>query len=169
MQRWIDSLLNAITGGNLLERTTALLLGGWALAPLVRFTEQFLWSDWEFAGFLAVLVTLDTLAGGIRAYRCRSLSARGFSRLFLKLMAYVITLVTLHVLAHHTIDGQPNTVLGKVVPFFDALAYAAIHENLAALGFPLLPRRLLRHFAQFVEEGRLPPEPPSSSSSNPSS
>lgn len=153
-------------GGNL--PMLLLFALGWALAPLVQCADRYLWSDWEFAAALGVLIGADTLTGLLRAWNARSLSSRQFHRLFIKVLAYAAMLVTLHTISHHTVQGQPNSLLAGIVPYFDATVYAAIvvrealsiHENLAALGYPLLPARVLRHFKAVEKEQQEPPAPP---------
>jgi phage-related holin len=127
---------------------------------VVQWAERYLWSDWEFAAALAVLIAADTATGLARAWHTRTLASRRFQGVFVKVLAYAATLVTLHTISHHTVQGQPNSLLAGIVPYFDATAYAAIvlretlsiHENLAALGYPLLPTRVLRHFRHPAHE-----------------
>jgi hypothetical protein len=137
---------------SLLKQWPLLLGMGWVLAPVIRFVERFLWSDWEFAGFLGVLVALDTIAALINAWRHADVSVRLIDDLLLKLFAYSATLITTHTLSHYTVHGEPNSLLGELVPYFDAVVYAAIlsrealslHEELRQMGYPLLPPFLLR-------------------------
>jgi hypothetical protein len=149
------------SGSNLLKQMLLLLGAGWLLAPVVRFAERFLWSDWEFAGFLGVMVAVDTAAGLLVAWRQSRISRELLDDLFIKLFAYGATLITIHTLSHHTVEGQPNSILGTIVPYFDAVVYAAIlvrealslNEHLLKLGHPLLPPFLLRRLRRFYETG----------------
>ena len=144
-----------------LKTVLAYVFIGWVLAPVVQFVERFLWSDWEFAAFLAVLITLDTITGLVVAWQTRSVSSRKLERFLVKVAAYAVLLITMHVISHHTIAGKPNTILAAIVPYFDALVYAAIlfrealsiNENLAALGHPLLPPFIIRRLERFQENG----------------
>lgn len=144
-----------------LRPTGWLLVGGWVIAPIIQFVERFFWSDWEFAAMLGIMVFLDTLTGVLCAWLARSISSRRFYRTFLKITAYGVTLTVVHTLSHHTVHGQPNTVFGAIVPFFDSVVYAAIlfrealsiHENLTQLGYPLLPPFITRRLQRFQQEG----------------
>ena len=174
MQRFFDFLSGYWE--QLPEFKTILLyiLAGWVLAPIVQFVERFLWSDWEFAAFLGILIMLDTLTGFIMAWQRRNISSQRFQRLFMKLGAYSVLLITLHVLSHHTIAGKPNSVMAMIVPYFDALVYAAIlfrealsiNENLTRLGYPILPPFITAHLERFQEHGLDTSTDPASSSNS---
>lgn len=147
-----------------------LLLGaGWVLAPVLSFVDRFLWSDWEFVVFLAVLVILDTLTGLVRAWQQRAISSARFQRVVVKVFAYAVVLVALHALSRHTVHGAANPVLKYLAPYLDATVYTAvllrevlsIHENLAAVGFRVLPRFLTRRMRDFNESGEYQPGPSS--------
>ncbi|MFW5659246.1 MAG: phage holin family protein [Bacteroidota bacterium] len=165
MHRFFDTLYTTIVQfwEQLPELKTVLVYVfiGWMLAPVVQFVERFLWSDWEFAAFLGILIILDTLTGLIAAWQTRSVSSRKLERVLIKVTAYAVLLITMHVLSHHTIAGKPNTILAAIVPYFDALIYAAIlfrealsiNENLAALGHPILPPFIIRRLERFQENG----------------
>jgi hypothetical protein len=137
-----------------------LVAGGWVLAPVVQFVEHFLWSDWEFAGFLAVLVALNASLQLVLDWQARRLSTRWVHHLLLRVLAYAAALITIHTLSHHTIQGAPNTVLGAIVPWLDATLLATlllrealeIHLRLVALGFPVLPDFLLKRIEKKLHE-----------------
>lgn len=136
-------------------------LFGWMMAPILQFVERFLWSDWEFMGFLVVLIFLDAITSAIIEYKNKKLSSIFFQDLILKAFAYSVVLITIHVISNHTVKGNPNSILASVLPFLDAVIYAAIlikealsiNENLTHLGFPLLPKFFVRKLKQFSDKG----------------
>jgi phage-related holin len=159
--------------------TTALQLAaaGWVLAPIVAFVERYLWNDWEFAAALAVLITLDTLCGLVRAWKHHRLNSQCLNGLLLKVFAYGAALVMVHTISHHTVHGKPNSLLADVVPWLDAALYGAIlfrealsiHEHLAALGYSVLPVWALRRLTSWSLHHlpTLPPEPKPDHDSSP--
>lgn len=147
------------------------LMGGLALTPLVAFFEaliapsvkKYLFADWEFAGFLLVLVLVDTTFGLLRAWHLHLVNSRAFSRLFLKVMIYMGLLVLAHVLTSFTVDGKPNLIF----QWFDWFIYSAmmareglsILEHMADIAPDLVPTWLLKRLKQYTQEGPLPGAP----------
>ena len=114
-----------------------------SLSPAVQFVEQYLFSDWEFLKFLLILVGIDTVLGVYLGWKNFRLSSSTFSKLFMKMIVYLLFLVLTHILAHFTVNGEKNTLFD----WFSSIAYAGIMvreglsilENLTGINPNLLP------------------------------
>lgn len=144
-----------------LNTALSFVFAGWIIAPIMTFVERFLWSDWEFIGFLGVILVLDALTASIIEFKRGKLSSMFFQDLLLKVFAYGVVLVTFHVIGNHTVKGDPNSVLAMVIPWLDATVYAAIlfkealsiNENLTELGYPLIPKFIVKKLNHFLKHG----------------
>jgi hypothetical protein len=146
----------------------------WPLIQFASWFQTFVFSDWNFTGYLMVAVMLDT-ATGIRAslmlHNHASFPLRALGN---KLWQYAGGLVVGHLITQHLIAGQPNPVMELVGPFFKGGLYLLMlwaeilsaDENLKRAGGPgFLPRFIARRMAAFEETGRIEepanePDPP---------
>lgn len=142
----------------LLEKTPPFtLFAGLALTPFVALIEKYVFADWQFVGFLLVLVVVDTAIGLLRAIHLREVNSRAFSRLFTKALCYLSLLILAHVMTTFPIKGEPNAFF----KWFDYFIYSAmmarealsILEHVADIEPSLVPTWLLRRLKQFNEEG----------------
>jgi phage-related holin len=135
--------------------------------PFILFIEKYLFADWQFLHFLAVLVFIDTFLGFWKGYLTARVSSKAFAFLFTKVIIYGCFLIVVHTLTHFTVKGEVN-------PFFqwlDSFAYAAILvresisilENMAMIRPGLIPKTILKRLKQYEKEA----SSPSSSTSNP--
>lgn len=140
-----------------------MLLTAWAVAPIVLLVEKFLFSDWQFAAFLAVAVAVDTFTGAAKGLKMGEFSSRELGQgVLAKVIAYGAALIIVHVLMHAPVRGAENQVLGAIVPYIDATIYAfilireaiSIVENLGAFGIQVLPKWVRARFQQWDETGQ---------------
>lgn len=130
-----------------------------AASPIFALVEKYLWSDWEFIKFLAVIVLIDTVTGIIKHYRLKSISSNGFGRFFVKVIVYFLFLVVVHNLTHYTTDGELDGLFG----WLDSLAYAAvmcreaisIFENLGVIYPGIIPQWIMQRLKAFDKTGKL--------------
>lgn len=101
---------------------TLALLFGWA-AAIIR---KYVFSDWEFAGFLVVLVIIDTVSGMAAAKKEGVFSSKKMKGVVYKVIGYGLALSAIHVLTHFTVQGRPSTVLALVMVHADAILYAFV-------------------------------------------
>lgn len=140
-------------------KTTIALKFSLAISPVLALIEKYLWSDWEFIKFLAVVVLLDTLTGIIKHYKLKSISSNGFGRFFVKVIVYFFFLVVVHNLTHYTTDGELDGIFG----WLDSLAYAAvmcreaisIFENLGVIYPGIIPQWIMQRLKAFDKSGKM--------------
>lgn len=124
---------------------------------LLNFVERYIFSDWQFLIFLLVLIGMDTTLGVYRSWQKKSLSSQDFSRLFAKLVLYLLLLVLTHVLVSFTISGAQNVLFG----WFSSVAYAgimireslSIMENITAINPNILPGWVMDRLKGFDKTG----------------
>lgn len=116
---------------------------------IIQVIETYLFSDFEFLIWLFILIVLDTATGMILAWREKSFSSFGFSKVIVKVLLYGIALVVINVLQNFRIGGEH-------VPVFDWIDYfvltamvlreaISIFENIARIQSDLLPAWILVH------------------------
>ena len=88
----------------------------------LRLFEVYLFNDWKFIGFLAVLVAIDTATGVWKHWKKGTVTSIGFGRTITKLVIYAAFLILTHVLASFTVKGEPNVILS----WFPEVAYTML-------------------------------------------
>lgn len=124
------------------------------------FVEKYVWNDWHFAATMALLVAIDTITGMIYAWQTGTFSSKKMGTIGTKIIIYGLSLATVHMIANHTVKGNPNDITAWIIPYFDSAVYAffvmrealSINENCAKLGYPILPRWILKKFNDFDSE-----------------
>lgn len=133
--------------------------GKWSIlfAPFVIFFERFIFNDWNFLQFLAVLIFFDTLLGfGYAVYR-RELSAAKGGGILIKGIIYGPILVLGHVFENFEISG--NRMEGGYylkVLFYTGLIIVegiSIIRNAGKINKKLVPKFILKRFEDFNESG----------------
>lgn len=118
-----------------------------------KIIETYLFSDYEFLIWLFILICLDTLTGMIYAWKEKTFSSFGFSKVIIKVLLYAIALIVVNVLQKFTIGGSH-------VPVFDWIDYflltamilreaISIFENIARIEPTLLPKWIVTHLKAF--------------------
>lgn len=92
------------------------------LTPVIQFLEYFVFNDWEFLGFMVILIVIDTILGFWRGLKDKCISSKGFGMIFRKLFVYMSLLILSHVLVNFTIEGEQSIIF----LWFDDLVYSAI-------------------------------------------
>jgi len=140
---------------------TKILLFAFGFAPMLQFIEKYIWDDWSFLLFMCLLVSIDTASGMLFAWKEHNFSSKKMQSLLIKIVVYGLTLVTVHIISAFTVKNQPNTMLADILPFMDSIMYSflvfrevlSINENMGKLGYPMLPKFILKRFADFDENG----------------
>ncbi|OUJ68818.1 bacteriophage holin [Hymenobacter crusticola] len=122
-----------------------------------QLIEKYFFSDWDFLGYLLVLILVDTVMGVQRNWKLRTVSSRGFSRIFIKLCLYANMLILTHVMTHFTVRGDPNVLF----QWFDYFMYSvmmareglSIMEHIALIEPRMVPKGLRQRLAVIAEEG----------------
>lgn len=133
--------------------------GKWAVffLPIVAFIERYVFADWEFLIFFAVLVALDTLLGTVFAIQQRCLSPRKYGSVLVKIIVYGSILIFGHIISHIEISDQ--RIPGGFA--FTFLCYAgmvgvegiSILRNAGKINKKLVPLFILKRLEGFNESG----------------
>lgn len=128
------------------------LIGGSFLAIF----EKFVFHDWEFAGFLFVLMCADTILGSYNAWQNNKFSSEGYKKNFSKTIVYAVLLILGHVLISIPVES-----MGKFT--FSIIKYGlyvsivinetiSIITNCGKLGYAI-PKWILQKLQDFNEKG----------------
>lgn len=128
------------------------------LVPAMQLFEKYIFNDWEFIGFLIVLIALDTITGVWKHYKLNTVSSQGFGRFMVKVIVYGIFLIVVHVLGNFS----DKPLVEEIFSWVDTLCYGAIVvresisiiENLGAIQPGLIPVWVLKKLKQFDNEGK---------------
>jgi hypothetical protein len=131
----------------------------WSLlaTPVVLVIERYIFNDWNFLKFLAVLILLDTALGlGYAIYRWQ-VSASKFMGIIIKAVIYGPVLILGHVFENFEVSGQPmeGGFYFKVL-FYTGLMIVegiSILRNLGKINKKLVPAFILKRFEGFNETG----------------
>ena len=120
------------------------------VAGLIETFEIYVFKDWEFLTSQTILILLDTILGLRIAIKLKRLSSYDFSRLFDKVILYLILMIMAHVMTHYRIEGEPNQiyrwvnyVIYSVITGREAIS---ILENISILWPKFLPKSLTEKF-----------------------
>ena len=123
---------------------------------LISLFEKYIFNDWQFLGFLAVIIMIDTITGFAKHVKAKTISSNGFGKLFTKFIIYSCTLVMTHVVSAFTVGGEVSVVF----EWFDNLVYSgiilreaiSILENIAMINNTLVPSWILKRLKEFDSE-----------------
>lgn len=132
------------------------LITGVTVNLLEKYLEKYLFSDWQFIGFLGILMVIDTVLGIVKHWKNHTVSSQGFSKVFTKCLIYGALLIVVHVLTNFKVDGTVSTAFGWI----DDTVYAgmllreaiSILENMAAIDSRLMFPGILKRLQQFDSE-----------------
>lgn len=130
-----------------------------ALGGVKAVFEQYIFSDWQFAYFLIIIIAVDTVLGTYKAWKSKSLESRAYGRLFEKVLLYGCVLIMTNVLVTFTISGVATGMFN----WLDDALYCGIMvreaisivENVAEIKPDLLPAWVVRRLKKFDESGKL--------------
>lgn len=131
---------------------------GAIVAVITKFISVYLFADFEFARWLAVLIVIDTALGVVEALRKGNISSKGFGMLIRKVMVYGIVLCVIHILTHFKVEGDKNSLFN----WFTQIGYSAlvvresisILENAGRIAPNLLPPWILKRLKGFDKTGK---------------
>lgn len=137
------------------------------ITPLIAIFEKYIFSDWQFVAFMAVLIAVDTITGVWYAFEKGDFSSNRLGGLIRKIILYVLALVSVHAATSFTVDGHENMLMEIVGIALDSVIYScfmirellSITENLGKLGFVFLPPWVMKRFRDFNEHGIYAPAP----------
>jgi phage-related holin len=132
---------------------------------LGQLFEKYIFSDWDFIGFLMVAIIIDTITGYYAAWAKGHVTSFRFRSMCEKLFYYFIALVVVHVLTAHSVDGHSNPVFTAAFPYFKGLIYIvllgaevlSIDENSAKIGRGFLPTMVRKKIKNIQQVGEVEP------------
>lgn len=128
------------------------------MAPMVGMFEKYVFSDWEFLGFLIVIVAIDTATGLWKAVVLKRANSTDFGGFIIKVVVYGLFLAVIHIIV-----AFPKSPLAKeIFAWVDDLGYSAlivresisIIENLGVIKPNLIPTWILRRLKEYDETGK---------------
>lgn len=142
-----------------------------ALAPnlkgLAVLFNKYVFSDWDFIGFLAIAVIVDTLSGVYVNAKLGRIHSFKMRSVFEKLQQYAVGLIIIHGIASHLVDNSPNPIVQLVVPYIKGSTYLymlvceaiSVEENLQRIGKGYLPRWIRSKLLDFKATGQVKATP----------
>lgn len=129
------------------------------LALIASFIRKYIFADWEFAKWIAVLIIVDTVLGLVIAFKKGDINSKSFGKMIgKKFIAYAAVLFIVHALTHFTVGGDKNNLFD----WFAQVGYAAvvvrecisILENTGQIAPGLLPAWILKRLKGFDATGK---------------
>lgn len=133
------------------------LVGAFPLTIGVEFLK-YVYQDWEFAKWIFVAITIDTIVSLVKHWLMKNISSEEFWHKFAKkIFIYIMLLILSNVLANFTVGGRivgPTQWVGDYLCVYMIVREAiSIVENANAI-MPVVPAWLLRRLKDFDEKGK---------------
>jgi phage-related holin len=147
---------------------TILLLFSISLDPVFSIFEIYVFNDWNFVGFMMVLLILDTITGILAAWKQRRIHSFKMRMIWEKIGYYALALIVIHIMSSYQVDGKHNQVFEMIVPYFKAVMYLiligtealSIDENAKKIwGKGFFPKWITSRMLEYNETGKLPEQP----------
>lgn len=118
---------------------------------------QYFYQDWEFAKWIAVAVTLDTLLGIVKHLIHKDASSEDFWKKFSKkIFVYILLLILANVLTNYTVGGNvvgTTQWMGTYLCTYMIVREAiSVMENANAI-YPVIPKSIIKRFKDFNDKG----------------
>jgi hypothetical protein len=126
-------------------------------ATFASFFQTYIFNDWSFLIYLAIVVLIDTILGIWRAYKHNQISSAKFGGFIIKVVLYGLFLVMIH-----SLSSFSNSDWAKYIfTYLKELCFAAllvregisIIENIGAIKKDLIPVWILKRLKAFDETG----------------
>ena len=122
------------------------------------YVSEFVFNDFRFAAFLAILVMLDTVTGVWKAIKLKKVSSKGFGSVITKVLVYGIFAIVLHILE----TFSDKDVVKFAFDWIGTAGYVAmlvresisVIENLGAIQSDLIPSWILKKLKDFDDDGK---------------
>ena len=127
--------------------------------PITIVTEgfQYVYQDWEFAKWIAVAITIDTILGVWKHLIHKDASSESFfSRFTRKIVIYIFLMILSNFASHATVGGTvvgPMQWIGTYLCVFIMVREIfSIIENIQAI-YPILPKNFVKRMKDFNDSG----------------
>ncbi len=126
----------------------------------IELFKKYVWHDFEFIAFLAILIIMDTLSGMLVAYRQGKFNSKTMGNAVTKVFVISISLISIHSISSIKYVGKDSIWVLDFVSHLDSILYGfialrellSINENLSMLGYPLMPDWLMRVFKRKINK-----------------
>ena len=140
-----------------MDRLSCTVLVSVPLTGIVEFIDKYIYSDWEFAKSICIMVVIDTTLSIVKHIIHKDASSdsffRGFSK---KIFIYLMMMLTANVMCSYTVQGEKigttewiGTYLCVAMMVREVIS---IIENSNAI-VPWLPKSILKRLRDFNEDG----------------
>ena len=124
---------------------------------IVAEIGKYFYQDWEFAKWIGVAVTVDTLLGIVKHLVHKDASSEDFwSKFAKKIFVYMLLLIIANVLTNYTVGGN---VVGTtqwmgtyICTYMIVRESISVIENANAI-YPILPKSIIKRFKDFNDKG----------------
>lgn len=127
--------------------------------PITIVTEgfQYVYQDWEFAKWIVVAITIDTILGVWKHLIHKDASSESFfSRFTRKIVIYIFLMILSNFASHATVGGTvvgPMQWIGTYLCVFMMVREIfSIIENIQAI-YPILPKNFVKRMKDFNDSG----------------
>lgn len=133
-------------------------------AAIPALIDKYIFRDWHFATALLIAIGVDTIIKLISEFKKGTLHSGKFGKLFMKLVVYGLALIVVHNINDYLMEqGKDLPYFIDLVKYMGAAIYLgmlfrellSINENMAALGFRLLPKFITKRLETFDTEGNI--------------
>lgn len=139
------------------NKTLFVAVAALPLTTVFEFVDRYLYSDWDFARSIVILIVIDTILSVVKHIIHKDASSEDFwvgtSK---KIFVYALLMITANVLTTNTVH---ESAMGTTTWLGDYLCVAmvvreaiSIVENSNAI-VPWLPKNILKRLKDFGEEG----------------
>lgn len=122
----------------------------------VDFFRIYVFSDWEFVKWLAVLMVVDTALGIIKHWFTKDISSKEYGMVGKKLIVYSAVMILAHVLSSFTVNNLPVTTLQWFGSFGCTVLMVreglSIIENIEAILPGFFPKSIVNRLKDFNSE-----------------
>lgn len=123
--------------------------------PITIVTEgfQYVYQDWEFAKWIAVAITIDTILGVWKHFIHKDASSESFfSRFTRKIVIYIFLMILSNFASHATVVGPMQWIGTYLCVFMMVREIFSIIENIQAI-YPILPKNFVKRMKDFNDSG----------------
>ena len=127
--------------------------------PITIVTEgfQYVYQDWEFAKWIAVAITIDTILGVWKHFIHKDASSESLlCRFTRKIVIYIFLMILSNFASHATVGGTvvgPMQWIGTYLCVFMMVREIfSIIENIQAI-YPILPKNFVKRMKDFNDSG----------------
>ena len=130
-----------------------------SVAGILKFVENYIYSDWQFATSIIVLIVLDTVLAMYAAYKNKQpITSKKFAGVHEKFIVYFSMLIMTKVLMSFLVNGNSIKIFDwvdeVVCSFIIVRESISLLENATKINENLVPKWILKRLKGFAEDGK---------------